>query len=106
MSSAAQSEVDGRSQKSARYFEKVRQFVVENFLFGEDGTLKEDTSFLESGVIDSTGILELIAFLEETYGLEIEDEDVVPENFDTLRNVVRFLEIKISSRHEPGRAHG
>ena len=88
-------------RKSARYFETVRQFVVENFLFGEDGALKGDTSFLESGIIDSTGILELIAFLEETYGLEVEDEDVVPENFDSLQNVVRFLEMKISPGQEP-----
>ncbi len=48
------------------HLETVRNFVVENFLYGEDGMLKEDTSFLEEGVIDSTGILELIAFLEET----------------------------------------
>jgi acyl carrier protein len=78
------------------YLETVRDFVVENFLFGEDGMLKEETSFLESGIIDSTGILELIAFLEETYGLTIGDEEIVPENFDTLGNVVRFLERKLS----------
>ncbi|MBN2123710.1 MAG: acyl carrier protein [Deltaproteobacteria bacterium] len=78
------------------YLETVRNFVVENFLFGDDGPLKEDTSFLEEGIIDSTGILELIAFLEETYGLTIRDEEYVPENFDTLGNVARFLERKLS----------
>jgi acyl carrier protein len=70
--------------------------VVENFLYGEDNMLKEDTSFLEEGIIDSTGILELIAFLEETYGLTIGDEEIAPENFDTLGNVARFLERKLS----------
>jgi acyl carrier protein len=74
--------------------------VVENFLFGDDGPLKEDTSFLEEGIIDSTGILELIAFLEETYGLTIRDEEYVPENFDTLGNVARFLERKLSPAAE------
>ena len=102
----AQSGAKDRSRKSARYLETVRQFVVDNFLFGEDGTLKEDTSFLESGIIDSTGILELIAFLEETYGLEIEDEDVIPENFDSLRNVVQFLKMKMSPGQEPGKVPG
>jgi len=78
------------------YLETVRDFVVENFLYGEDSMLKENTSFLEEGIIDSTGILELIAFLEETYGLTIRDEEYVPENFDTLGNVARFLERKLS----------
>jgi acyl carrier protein len=78
------------------YLETVKDFVVENFLYGEDSMLKEDTSFLEEGIIDSTGILELIAFLEETYGLTIRDEEYVPENFDTLGNVARFLERKLS----------
>jgi acyl carrier protein len=82
------------------YLETVRDFVVENFLFGDDGPLKEDTSFLEEGIIDSTGILELIAFLEETYGLTIRDEEYVPENFDTLGNVARFLERKLSPAAE------
>jgi acyl carrier protein len=84
------------------YLETIREFVVDNFLFGEDGKLEEETSFLESGIIDSTGILELIAFLEETYGLEIEDEDIIPENFDSLTNIVRFLEGKLSP--SPGAA--
>ena len=78
------------------YLETVRGFVVENFIYGDDGMLQEETSFLESGTIDSTGILEMIAFLEETYGLTIADEEIVPENFDTLGNVVRFLERKLS----------
>jgi acyl carrier protein len=78
------------------YLETARDFVVENFLFGEDGMLKEETSFLESGIIDSTGILELVAFLEETYGFTIGDEEIIPENFDTLGNVARFLERKLS----------
>lgn len=76
--------------------EKLREFVVENFLFGDGVNLKDDTSFLESGIIDSTGFLELITFLEEKYGIQIEDEELVPENMDSLQNVARFLERKVS----------
>jgi len=72
----------------------VRHFVVETFLFGEDEKLKEDTSFLESGMIDSTGILELIAFLEETFGLRFEDDELIPENLDSISNVSDFIRRK------------
>ena len=75
----------------------VRHFVVETFLFGEDEKLKEDTSFLESGIIDSTGILELIAFLEETFGLRFEDDELIPENLDSISNVVSFLRKKMEA---------
>jgi acyl carrier protein len=74
---------------------KVREFVVENFLFGDGESLKDDTSFMEAGIIDSTGVLELIMFLEETYGVKIEDSELVPENFDNLQNVGRYLEKKL-----------
>ena len=75
--------------------ETVRNFVVEHFLFGEDDVLKGDTSFLEEGIIDSTGILELVMFLEETYNLKVEDSELVPENFDTLDNITHYLDKKL-----------
>ncbi len=75
--------------------ETVRNFVVEHFLFGEGDTLKGDTSFLEEGIIDSTGILELVMFLEETYNLKVEDSELVPENFDTLDNITCYLDKKL-----------
>lgn len=76
----------------------VREFIVENFLFGEGESLKDDTSFMEAGIIDSTGVLELIMFLEETYGIKIEDDELVPENFDNLQNVTRYLGKKLDSQ--------
>jgi acyl carrier protein len=79
------------------YLGTVRHFVVENFLFGEGESLKEDTSFLEMGIIDSTGILELVFFIEETYGIKIEDDELVPENLDNLRNITQFLEKKLNT---------
>jgi len=78
------------------YIETVRDFVVQNFLFGDGKLLKDDTSFLKQGIIDSTGILELVLFIEQTYNIKIEDEELIPENLDSLRNIVCFLERKLS----------
>jgi acyl carrier protein len=78
------------------HIDTVRHFVVENFLFGDGESLKEDTSFLETGIIDSTGILELVMFLEETYGVKIEDDELIPENLDNIRNITQFLERKLN----------
>lgn len=77
------------------YMNRIRDFIVENFLFGEDNGFTEETSFLESGMIDSTGILEIINFLEETYHIVVEDNELVPENLDSLRNLDRFLNKKL-----------
>jgi acyl carrier protein len=77
------------------YLDTVREFVIENFLFGDSDHLENNTSFLEGGIIDSTGILELTAFLEETYGIKIEDEEILPENLDSLKNIDSFLQAKL-----------
>ena len=74
---------------------KIRAFVVENFLFGEDGDLKDETSFLDEGIIDSTGILELVSYLEEEFEITVEDEDLIPENLDSIDNVVGYLQKKL-----------
>jgi acyl carrier protein len=76
---------------------KVREFVVENFLFGDGEALRDDTSFMEDGIIDSTGILELVFFLEETFGFSVEDDELVPENMDSLQNIARFIERKTNA---------
>lgn len=75
--------------------DKIRQFIVENFLFGNDNGLKDDTSFLDEGIIDSTGILELVSFLEEEFSISVEDEDLIPENLDSIMNVVAYLKRKM-----------
>jgi acyl carrier protein len=69
----------------------VCNFVIDNFLFGDGAGLEEDTSFLEEGIIDSTGVLELVAFLEETYSISIHDEELIPENLDSIKNIVGFI---------------
>lgn len=73
---------------------KVRAYIVDNFLYGEDGKLAEETSFLGSSIIDSTGVLELVNYLEETFKMKIEDDEIVPENLDSLRNIGIFLKKK------------
>ncbi len=73
------------------HIETVHEFIVENFLFGDGEQLTNEISFLDSGIIDSTGILELITFLEETYNIKIEDDELIPENLDSLNNVAKFL---------------
>ncbi len=75
--------------------DKIRQFIVENFLFGDGNGLKDDTSFLDQGIIDSTGILELVSFLEEEFSISVEDEELIPENLDSIMNVVAYLERKM-----------
>jgi len=72
----------------------IRQFIIDNFLFGDDAGLEADSSFLEEGIIDSTGMLELITFLEEKFSLKIDDDEMIPENLDSINNITAFLQKK------------
>jgi acyl carrier protein len=76
--------------------EEVRTFISDNFMFGEGATIEDDTSFLEKGIIDSTGILEVISHLESFYKIKIEDDELLPENLDSVNNIVRFIGNKIA----------
>jgi len=72
---------------------RVRGYILENLLFTSDGSgLANDASLLDMGIIDSTGVLELVTFLEESFGVKIQDSEMLPENFDTVNNIVRFVE--------------
>lgn len=74
----------------------MRQFIVNNLLFGQDGKdLSDDASLLEKGIIDSTGVLELVSFLENEYQLDIADGELVPENLDSITNLARFVREKL-----------
>lgn len=72
----------------------IRTFVIDNYLFGEEGKLGNDDSFMETGIIDSTGILELVRFLESTYGIKIADEELIPDNLDSVNKIVSFVQTK------------
>lgn len=70
---------------------EIRDFVVETFLFGEAAGLTDETSFLREGIIDSTGVLELVAYLESTHGVKIKDEELIPENLDSISAIAAYL---------------
>ena len=74
---------------------KVHQFIRKNFLFDEKAQLGDDQSLLGSGVVDSTGILELISFLEETCSVKFEDSELVADNFDTINKIAAFITTKL-----------
>jgi acyl carrier protein len=75
--------------------EELRAFIIDSFMFGRDnGAIRSDTSFIEQGVVDSTGVLELISFIEKQYGIAVLDEEMVPENLDCIDNLVRFISEK------------
>ena len=76
--------------------EKVRTFIIDNFLFGDANGLENETSLLDEGIIDSTGVLELISYLEDHFKIQIEDNDIIPENLDSIDQVVAFLKRKMS----------
>jgi acyl carrier protein len=76
----------------------VRSFVVGNFLFGQNRALADDASFLEEGIIDSTGILELVSYLEEHCEIEITEEELVPENLDSINRISAYLARKLNGR--------
>jgi acyl carrier protein len=70
----------------------LREFISENFLLSAGTDEFEDTdSFMEKGIIDSTGILELLAFIEERFKITVEDEEIVPENLDSLNKLISFI---------------
>jgi acyl carrier protein len=78
--------------------EKIRTFVTDNFLFGQDGgKLSNDDSLIEFGVIDSTGVLQLVAFLEEEFKIRVADDEVIPQNLDSLRRLAEFVQRKLVS---------
>lgn len=78
------------------YRTTVKDFLVENFLFGDDIDLDDDTSLLEARILDSTGVLELVSFIEQIYDIQVDDEEIIPENLDTLQNIVNYLTRKIN----------
>ena len=72
--------------------EKLRKYILETYLFTtDDSALANDDSFLDKGIIDSTGILELVMYLEEEFGLAVADEELLPENLDSINNLVKFV---------------
>lgn len=74
---------------------KIKEFLQENYIFNSENGLDDDDSLLENGIIDSTGVLELILFLEENFQIKINDDEILPENLDSVNNICNFAKIKI-----------
>ena len=74
---------------------EIKSYIVENFMFSDNGNeLAEDASFLEEGIVDSTGVLELVMFVEETFNITVEDPEIVPENFDSVGQLAAYVRRK------------
>jgi acyl carrier protein len=74
---------------------QIKTYILENFLFSDNGyELAEDASFLEEGIVDSTGVLELVMFVEETFNITVQDEEIVPENFDSVGQLAAYIHRK------------
>lgn len=75
--------------------ELIRKYIADNILFSKDGyPYADDASFLENGIIDSMNVLELVVFVEDHFGITVNDEDVVPENFDSLQSMSTYVRLK------------
>ncbi len=74
---------------------QLRKFILQNFMYTDDeAKLTREMSLIDNGVIDSTGVLELVGFIEETFSISVGDAELVPENFDSLAKLTSFLERK------------
>ena len=77
----------------------IRSFIVENFLFGDGGAMiSDDSSLIENGIVDSTGVLELVAYVEEQLGVTIDDSEIVPSNLDSIDAIVAYAAQKVKSK--------
>ena len=74
--------------------QNIRSYVVEAFLFGQDDGLADDSSFLEKGILDSTGVLELVAHIESTYAIKVNDDELLPDNLDSISAISNFIDRK------------
>jgi acyl carrier protein len=73
----------------------IRQYIMENLLFTTDeSALQDDSSFLDEGIIDSTGVLEIILFIEDTFDIQVNDDEMLPANLDSVNNLAAFVNRK------------
>lgn len=82
--------------------EQVRQYLFDNIFFGNDAKIEDDTSFMKSHILDSTGFIEMVYFIEETFGIDIGEGELLPENLDSLNNIEAFVMRKIAETGQDG----
>lgn len=81
--------------------DSVRAFLAANFYVGDLAALQDDSSLIDQGIIDSTGVLEVVGFIEQTFGIAVEDSELLPENLDTIQGIAAYV---IRKQHEPATA--
>jgi acyl carrier protein len=89
----------GRAQAEVRphVTARIRGFVVDTFLLGDDDGFDDSDSLIDGGIVDSTGVMEIVAFLEETYGVVIADDELVADNLDSIERLTKFVDTKLAS---------
>lgn len=76
---------------------RIRNFIIDNFLFGDDAGLDDQVSFLENGIVDSMGILEIVHFISEAFQVTVADDELLPENLDSIDNIASYLSHRLQS---------
>jgi len=79
--------------------EIIKTFITDYFIKEDDIVLEDNTSFLEEGIIDSVGVLELVSFLENTFSFRVEDEEIIPTNLDSVNNLVVYAQSKLPNNY-------
>jgi acyl carrier protein len=77
---------------------KIMTYIMDYFVKDSNFALKDDTSLLDEGLIDSTGVMELVAFLETNFDVKVEDEEIVPDNFDSINKLLNFVQQKLNGK--------
>ncbi|MCK6628038.1 MAG: acyl carrier protein [Anaerolineae bacterium] len=76
---------------------QIRQYIAKNLLFSDNGFgYDDDASFLEEGIVDSLGVMELVLFIEEKFGVKVKDEDLTPDNFDSINKLGNFIQHRLA----------
>ena len=77
--------------------QELKSYIVDSFLFGDDSGLEGDTSFLEQGILDSTGVMELVQYIESQHAIKVEDDELLPDNLDSINLICQFIDRKKGS---------
>jgi acyl carrier protein len=85
---------EGGKKMGTNIKQQVRQYILDNFMMGGAADIPDDASFMDRHIIDSTGFLELISFVEQAFAIQIADDEMMPENLDSLNNIERFVQQK------------
>ncbi len=81
--------------------DKIREFIVKNLYYAADNPIRDDDSFLETGVVDSMGVMELVAFVQAEFGIEVTQQEIVVENFDSIHKLADFVRSKLPAKAPP-----